>query len=255
MYVSILFSAIVLVLLPFSVVTYLNFYKMLIPTERIQVPTKFEAGEAHWEHIRSTSRLARERSTLVDSLAVLPFVRINQDLTYLIRLNLNAVCNYEKSFQVLEYTFNSSHGVISDEMLVNCDLRYIYVEKNNFIPYNLRYWVPPILVDIFKTVRTDWVIVQLHGLELLDLLTHLNPIFKFANSDPIFINSRQTTMDFVVEWEGIRYYMVNFYVTSFILGVGGFWVLSAWICLISSVISLRYFTSPDDSKTYIKKEI
>lgn len=254
LYGFILFTAIVLVLLPLSIVTYLNFYKMLIPTERIQVATKFYSGDTG---IRENfTHAVWDRSTRVDPLAVLPFVTLNQDLTFLVRLNLHAICQWEKSFQMLHYTFKlSDDRTIVDELLVNCDLRYIYVEKNRLVPYNLRYWVPPILVDIFKTVKTDWPIVYLHGSDLAEILRKLEPIFKFVDAQPILIDSRKTTIDFVVEWEGIRYYMVNFYITSFVVGAGGFWLLSSWICILSSLLFQSYFLTASDEKVQIKKEI
>ena len=46
---------------------------------------------------------------------------------FLVRLNLNAVCRLEKSFQ-----FNFGNQTFADDVIVNCDLRYIYVELGIF---------------------------------------------------------------------------------------------------------------------------
>lgn len=247
LYTFIFFTAIVLVLLPLSVLTYLNFYKMLIPTERILVPTKFLArGNSLQEYLK------------VDPLTALPFLRLNRDLSFLVRLNLHAICRTEKSYQELDYTFQMADMPrILDTLIVNCDLRYIYVEKNKWVPYNLRYWVPPIMVDIYKLVRVDWPLVYLKGSDLVLMLQQSDPSFGFKSTAPVIVDSRKTTVDFVVEWEGIRYYMVNFYVTSFLVGVGGFWIVSSWMCVVSSLVFLGYFFSDDPpiKKEEIKQEI
>ncbi|OVF11395.1 putative glutathione synthetase [Clavispora lusitaniae] len=44
-----------------------------------------------------------------------------------VRLNLNAVCRLEKSFQ-----FNLGNQTFADDVIVNCNSRYIYVELGIF---------------------------------------------------------------------------------------------------------------------------
>lgn len=238
-------TSIVLVLLPLSVVTYLNFYKTLIPTERIQIPTK----------LTTNGDLANSKAFVLDASEVLPFIRRNQDLQYLMRLNLNAICKLEKLYQEMEYIFRiSDSSDFHDEFLVNCDSRYIYAEKNMFVPYNLRYWVPPILVDIFKLVKTDWPLIYSSGKDLYGLLQNQQPIFTFKDSSALFIDYRRSTIDLVVEWEGIRYYLVNFYITSLIIGAGGFWLLSSWICVVSSLFFQAYFQEEEAGKQKTQKK-
>lgn len=244
LYGSIYFTAIVLVLFPLSIVTYLNFYKTLVPTERIKVPTRFLYDE---------TSITGAKATVVDAQTLLPFVTLNEDLNFLIRLNLNAICKMEKSYQEMSYTFTLSDDVkIFDDLLVNCDLRYIYAENNWLVPYNLRYWVSPILVNIFKLVRTDWPLVYLTGKELAPLLRHMDPVFAFKYPEALIIKSRESTIDLVVEWQGIRYYLVNFYVTSFVLGAGGFWLLSSWVCVLSSLLFQSYFKGTDEEEKTVK---
>lgn len=216
---------------------------MLIPSERIQAPTNFADPTIELNVFVS-------KATKVESLNILPYIQ--PDLDYLVRLNLEAICRYEKQFHVLKYNFQIGSKKIVDEMIINCDLRYIYVEKNSWVPYNLRYWVPPILVDIFKTVEVDWPLVYMSGSEIIDLMQKLTPVFEFIENIPIIIDSRHTTIDFVVEWDGIRFYMTNYYLTSLFVGAGGFWLLTSWVCLLTSLVFLSYILRDTEEKTSVK---
>ncbi|KAM9890525.1 hypothetical protein OXX79_011366 [Metschnikowia pulcherrima] len=236
-YVAILFAAIVGVLLPVSVITYLSFYKMLVPVERVQTPTKFaEVGPS----------MRPSLSTSIYATDVLPFLCHNGNLTFSVRLNLDAICKYETAHQSLSYTFEMSpQHKISDWLLVNCDSRYIYVEKNNLVPYNLRYWVPPILVDVLKLVRVDHPLLYLKGHELHTALQTSNATFTLEKMNFLFLDSRKTFIDFVIEWDGLRYYLVNYYFTSLFIGAGCFWALSSVFCVLSAFVFSHRFLSDE----------
>lgn len=228
-YTLILFFVITAILLPISIITYLNFYKMLIPTERLGVPARF----LELNHLQTAT---------INPRAVIPFLKRNSDLLFLVRLNLHSICIKEQSFHLLDYTFKLLKSYESS-LIVNCDLRYIYVEKNNWIPYNLRYWVPPILVDIFKFVKVERPLVHVTGEELLRIFSFEKPVLTFKDPKlPIIIDSSKTTLDFVIEWEGIRYYLVNYFLTSFAIGVVFFWILSSAVCILSTLFFWNYFS-------------
>lgn len=231
LYGASLFTAIIAVLLPISLVTYLNFYKMLVPVERFAVPTLF---------LKSSSGLA---SSDIDPLKALSFLRRNADLPFSVRINLRAVCFVEKSYHLIEYLFSLTPQVTRENsFIINCDLRYIYVDRNSWIPYHLRYWVPPIFVDIFKTVEVDWPLLYSTGRELAQLLHEQKSHILFRNTDPILIDNSKTTLDFVIEWNGIRYYLVNYYFTSLFVGVLIFWGISSFICMISTLYYYNKFS-------------
>lgn len=231
LYGSILFVSVFLVLLPASVFTYLSFYKSMIPSERISVPIKFTQLPD-----------SPKRTTVVSGASVLPFVRDHLDLRYSIRFNLHAVCLVEKLFQMLQYEFQLPPYSTGDDILVNCDSRYIYVAKNSWIPYNLRYWSPPILVDILKFVNVEETLISIEGAELLMLLDGNLPIFTFIDPRAILINTKKSSVDFVIEWDGIRYYLVHFYWTSLFIGAGAIWLTSSWFCVVCALASLVYFS-------------
>lgn len=237
LYGASLFTAIVAVLLPISVVTYLNFYKMLVPVERFAVPTLF---------MKHTSGSAMSD---IDPLLALSFLRRNADLPFSVRINIRAVCFVEKSYHLIEYLFSLTPEVIRENsFIINCDLRYIYVDRNTWIPYQLRYWVPPFMVDIFKTVEVDWPLLYSSGAELARLLVDQKSQILFRNTDPIIIDNAKTTLDFVIEWDGIRYYLVNFYFTSLFVGVLFFWGVSSFICMGSTLYYYSKFSEDAEQR-------
>lgn len=234
LYGSIIFTSLFLVLLPSSVVTYLNFYKTMIPTERVSAPARF---------LSLPDQRGKESHLNLDH--VMPFLRQHSDLDFAVNLNLKAICRLEKLFQVLSYLFTiDPQHLYSGEFLVNCDSRYIYVAKNRWIPYNLRYWTPPVLVDILKLVLVEEPLLTMRGNELMLLLEKQTkaPVFVFDDTSAVLIDSKQSTLDFVIQWDGLRYYLVNFYWTSLIIGAGSIWVCSSFFCLLATLVSLLYFT-------------
>lgn len=228
-YLIIVFTVVAFVLLPISIVTYLNFYKMLIPRNRMGIPMNFQ------------SSIPGPKAT-VDMRPLLAFVEQNRDLVFSIRMNLHAICTREQSFHLLSYIFLLRWQRFESSFIVNCDLRYIYVKKNNWIPYHLRYWVPPILVDIFKMVKEDHPLAYMTGEKLLELASS-NTVFAFKDQLPLIIDPVNTSLDVVIEWVGIRYYLANYSITSFVIGVGSFWFLSTIVCMMSTLFFWNYFTS------------
>lgn len=239
-YVAILFAAIVVVLLPVSLMTYFSFYKMLIPVDRVQTPTKL---------IETGPDTIPSLETFIDASTVLPFLQKNGNLTFLARLNLDAICRYETAYKSLSYSLDlSPEHKVKDWLLVNCDSRYIYVEKNSWVPYNLRYWVPPILVDVKKLVRVDHPLIYLKGHQFHTALLENNATFSFQKMNFLFLDPRKTRLDFVIEWDGLRYYLVNYYFTSLFIGAGCFWILSSFFCIISAIFFLQRFLQENAPK-------
>lgn len=247
LYGASLFSAIVMVLLPISIVTYLNFYKMLVPVERFAVPASFFKDT-------SGQGLLPVFSEIDPSLA-LPFLRRNADLRFSVRINLRAVCFVEQSYHLLQYVFKLTPRLIRENsFIINCDLRYIYVDRNSWIPYHLRYWVPPVFVDIFKTVEVDWPLFYSTGAQLVELLRDQQSYLKFLDTRPIIIDNSRTSLDFVIEWDGIRYYLVKYYFLSLFIGVLIFWASSSFICMLSTVYYYNKFSEEEETSDTSKRK-
>lgn len=229
------------VLLPISIVSYLNFYKMLIPVERFALATNFIMKES------ATSLTSA--SADIDPTPAISFLKRHAGLPFSVRINLNAVCFIEKSYHLLSYVFRPNPAQESkSSFIINCDSRYIYVDRNHWIPYHLRYWVPPIFVDIFKTVHVDHPLVYMTGGELVDALQSQMSYLKFNDVCPILIDVTKTTLDFVIEWDGIRFYLVNYYYTSLFFGVLIFWAVSSFTCIVSTAYFYSKFS--DNQETF-----
>lgn len=234
LYMFVIGFTVLAILLPVSVISYLNFYKMLIPTERVQLPLKFTD-----EHSNQTAHL--------NTASILPFLRMNSDLTFLVQLGLRGECTSSYPSGRLSYNFSmSSYEPATDSIFVNCDRRLVYVTKNLFVPYNLQDWVPPILVDIFQTFTIYESMITMDGSQLLKILS-ADPFTTLTFPRPYsFEISRSTTLDFVIEWDGIRYYMVKYRITSLIIGVFIFWSLSTFVCSLSLLYFAARFLGPPD---------
>lgn len=235
LYSTILVLAICLVLLPISVVSYLSFYKTLVPTERFSIPLSSRS-------VDSTGNLV----TAFVSNPAAQYVTANPDFDYLVRLNLNAICRQEKSFHQLSYGFLIAGVAVESEHIINCDLRYIYAEKNWWIPYHLRYWVPPILVDILKLVKADIELLEVSGVALrlhLEPLHTLNCSLTLVDLSFLMVDWKQSSIDLVLRWTGVRYYLVEYYYTSLVIGVLLFWGVCSTVCLASALIFLAYLRS------------
>lgn len=224
-YTSILALSILLVLLPISIVSYLSFYKTLIPTERYSIP--FSHHSSNFAVFHSGEAAA--------------YANANNDLDFLVRFNLNAICKQEKSFHQLHYKFQLSEVSLSSDYIINCDLRYIYAERNWWIPYHLRYWVPPILVDIFKLVNAEIELVDIPGEELQEkLVLAQGGKISLIDLQFLIVDWRKSSVDLVIKWTGVRYYLVEFYYTSFVIGVLAFWGASSIFCVMSALAVLSF---------------
>lgn len=231
----ILFVAVFCFLLPASVITYFSFRKLLIPLERIQVPVNF---------LSPTDTHFKTRD--IDVAAVFPYLQRNKNLTFGVNLNLHGVCKIETSHQIFSYDLelpSSSHSLArhyQDLVLVNCDSRYIYAAKNRLVPYNLRYWAPPIAVDVTKLVDMDHQVLALKGYELLELLSQEMLHITLIDMNFLFLHPQKSSVDFVVLWDGFRFYLVRYYFTSLIIGTAIFWIPSSCCCVFFAFLVLMY---------------
>lgn len=246
LYLCVYAGAALIVLLPLSLVTYLNFYRILIPVSSSTLYTKFTPFH---NDLRSVS---------VPTDSLLRYFRLHSDLQYDVRLHLKTICNTRTSeiAHVRYNTFTGNHETdekntalsVEDVFLINCNLRTLYFEKNHLIPYNLRNYVPPFVVDITDTRTTKIALEEnVSGKELSDLL-HKNgakqAVIVNIKSPSVYVDSENSFFEFLVRWDGIRYYIYHYYLTSLVLGVSFFWAVSVFFCFVSSVIVWNLASEP-----------
>lgn len=221
------------ILLPISIVAYLNFYKVLIPKPITRIPLRFDPFSSNEVGMKSSLHL----NNMYELLKEDPTIK------YEIGLNLNVVCN-RKNYDDI-YNINSAFSiedkiVSNNSFLLNCDTRFIYNENNRFIPYRLRFWVPPILTNIDKLINIKSPLSVVTGKQLLELMSEdertSNALLRLDKR--LVIDNNNSFLEMKIQWDGMRYYMLNYYFTSLFIGVLIFWIPSSFICLISSMIVL-----------------
>lgn len=119
--------------------------------------------------------------------------------------------------------------------ILDCDSRYSHNANNDLVPYNLRFWLPPILVNFERKL----------SLVLDKFISTGEDLSKFASSplaiqlEPIpglIIDS--SFLSFQMEFTGFRYYIVKYRFISFLIGVIAFWSTSSALCSVTALYVL-----------------
>lgn len=233
LYVSVIFTSIALILLPWSILSYLRFYSILIPNASYSLPIE----------VKRSNLIAANAVELVDNLQredkALP------NLSYDLVLELQVYCpkllvgDSKLVFGELLWQRESTSNY-DKSFLLHCDPRIIYTSFNWLIPYNLRLWVPPFLTNSERLNTISTKIGNFSDREILDnLLTgnryyHLSILFGLDT--PLLVEASKSYLHVNVDWKGIRYYLFYHYYICFVAGVTLFWAVSSGVCLLVSLI-------------------
>ncbi|CAK7894344.1 hypothetical protein CAAN1_02S06238 [[Candida] anglica] len=229
-YVSTVLSAIFLVLLPWSVLSYLRFYSVIIPNASYELPLRFV----------SRYGIAGDARGVNELLSVAGSKNINYDL----QLNLRVFCpknligDSKLVFGNLTLQHDSWHSESTSTQstfLIHCDPRTIHSTFNSWIPYNLRLWVPPFLTH---NERVNIVSTKIGSISALGLANHLGRSdgkIEYELDTPLLVDIEKSSLLVNVEWQGIRYYLFNHYYICFLIGVTLFWATSS---IVNFVISM-----------------
>lgn len=240
-YSTILFSTFA-ILLPFSILSYLYFYSTLIPILVLRVPITFSAKESFHEERRGYANLE-------------PYIKVFEqtpDLMYLLSLNLDIICFSEKN-SIRSVIHNVTLGSYSarSTFVLNCEEDYIFHSNNRLVPYKLRHYVPPQLTDIRKIVNVNSPYSLLSGRQISESLSYNARIDVHRNTD---VDDNHSFLEFYVQWDGIRYYMVTYYKTSMLVGIIIFWGFSSFVCLLTALVTWTKYNeqSEQDVRRNIK---
>lgn len=233
LYILTLLISIFGVLLPISIIAYLNFYKVLIPKPITRIPLKFDPFSSKEVGMKSLFYLNNIHEVLKEDPAI----------KYEISLSLNIVCNrknYDDIYNINSAFVIGDKSVSNNSFLLNCDTRYIYNENNWFVPYRLRFWVPPLLTNIDKLINIKSPLTIITGELLLQLISEGdNTRNALVHLDKrLIVDNSNSFLELAIQWDGMRYYMLNYYFTSLFIGVLIFWIPSSFVCLASSMIVL-----------------
>jgi hypothetical protein len=238
-YSTILFSTFV-ILLPFSILSYLYFYSTLIPILVLRVPITFFPRDSFHQERRGYANLE-------------PYTKVFEqtpELVYLLSLNLDIICYSEKN-SIRSVIHNVTLGSYSarSTFVLNCEEDYIFHSNNRLVPYKLRHYVPPQLTDIRKIVTVNSPYSLLSGRQISQSLSHNARIDVHKNTD---VDDNHSFLEFYVQWDGIRYYMVTYYKTSLLVGTIIFWGFSSFVCLLTAMVTWSKYNESDQEVKNIK---
>lgn len=241
-YSTILFSTFV-ILLPFSILSYLYFYSTLIPILVLRVPITFSPKDSY---------LHEERRGYANLEPYIKVFEHTPELMYLLSLNLDIICYSEKN-SIRSVIHNVTLGSYSarSTFVLNCEEDYIFHSNNRLVPYKLRHYVPPQLTDIRKIVNVNSPYSLLSGRQISQTLSHNARIDVHRNTD---VDDNHSFLEFYVQWDGIRYYMVTYYKTSLLVGTIIFWGCSSFVCLLTAMVTWSKYNEQSE-KQEVKRNI
>lgn len=162
-----------------------------------------------------------------------------KDVDYLVNLNLEFHCNRNRNddvFPILNtFSIANTDVNVTKQMLLNCDTRNIYNSNNMIIPYNLRYWVPPKLIDIERKVNIESNMVVLNSDQLVKMLRGLVTVEVLQG---VIINHENSYLEFIIQWDGFRYYITKYYWRSLCVGVFMFYMAALSQVLFYNMVLL-----------------
>lgn len=212
-----------IILLPISILMYLRFYELLIQKPDFRIPLKF----LHKNNgVHSFVELDNVRDQLHEDLNV----RYNVDF------NLKIVCNrwYSDVYDLEIMLYQEPFLEVKESLLFNCEAAGVYQQNNVLIPYNLRYWFPPILTNVERSVNIKTTLAALTGKEIIQLSNTKNSALTISLARNLLVDNSASFIEIVSELQGPRYYLARYSVSSFIAGVSLIWVSSSLACLLTT---------------------
>ncbi|MCH0629283.1 hypothetical protein JNB11_04830 [Kocuria palustris] len=226
LYIATLLGAVFLVLLPFSVIGYHEFYRGLIPKSSPRIPLRFH---------KSNSMAVDVTATKVPG----HIFKFDPLLSYKWQIHLNVVCGDSLQGRVVQLdwlVYQLEEVYYEDTFILDCDARSIHSTKNRFVPFNLRFWVPPVVVDINRDV--DILLDKFH------MPGHIlaNPLDKFTiQVEPtpgLLINNENSYLDFQIKFTGFRYYLRRHYIFFGLIGILACWGINSLIAVTTALLVL-----------------
>lgn len=236
----------VIILLPISILIYSYFYKVLIPDSIYSIRPDISHPE----------------NTYLQFDSVKPIT--NHEIVYDLVLKTSITCQTGNN-QVHSIPYKVYHEQNKQlevwsqgQFIYDCDIRNIYSENNWFIPFNLRYWVPPIIVNNFKTLTNVKKIGSINSKDLFKVFPKFNErTFSGTYEGNLKIEfdyplKNLIEVQFVTNWNGLRYYLINYSLICLVIGISFIWSLNCTICFFTSLLVWYKFTQNLTSENKIK---
>lgn len=242
LYIITLVAAVFLVLLPFSVIGYHEFYRGLIPNSSPRIPLRF-----HKSNSMAVDVTATKTST--------HFFEFDPLLSYKWQIHLNVVCGDSLQGRVVQLdwlVYQLEEVYYEDTFILDCDARSIHSSKNRFVPFNLRFWVPPVAVDINRDV--DIVLDKFHmpGILLANPLDQFT--IKVEPTPGLLINNDNSYLDFQITFTGFRYYLRKHYILFGIIGIFACWSINSLVAVVTALLVLGTLNDDDVDNDFSMKD-
>ncbi|EGV62770.1 hypothetical protein CANTEDRAFT_115544, partial [Yamadazyma tenuis ATCC 10573] len=220
---------------------YLTFHRILIPIGSYSIPLQFF----------NTGNFFASSIANVTLDHWIPELNKHPGLAYSVSLKLELFCNRNRADDLFRFpsTFriDGTDVIKTSNFIMNCDSRSIYRHNNIVVPYNLRFWVSPVLSNLNKNVNVEFEYLKMTGMELVK---HLKEhVVHVSIEGHVIVNDDNTFLELTVQRDGFRYYLQKYPIQSFVYGVLIFWSFSVFFSL---VIAFGLFAS-DDSTSKRKK--
>ncbi|EGV62771.1 hypothetical protein CANTEDRAFT_115544 [Yamadazyma tenuis ATCC 10573] len=213
-----------MVLGPISVMAYLTFHRILIPIGSYSIPLQFF----------NTGNFFASSIANVTLDHWIPELNKHPGLAYSVSLKLELFCNRNRADDLFRFpsTFriDGTDVIKTSNFIMNCDSRSIYRHNNIVVPYNLRFWVSPVLSNLNKNVNVEFEYLKMTGMELVK---HLKEhVVHVSIEGHVIVNDDNTFLELTVQRDGFRYYLQKYPIQSFVYGVLIFWSFSVFFSLV-----------------------
>ncbi|EAZ63049.1 predicted protein [Scheffersomyces stipitis CBS 6054] len=234
------------ILLPLSGITYYRFYQTLIPPPSPQIPLIFNTND-EWSHSEPTILGEELRNYEFDPL-----------LRYRLNINLMVVCPEYNTYYKTRYSVvddSSDKKIHSSTFFIDCEKSYLYNTNNDYIPYNLRFWVSPVLVNLNRMIRFSLNKYVLSGSEIQEKLAQ----FKILVENHLIVLDDVSYVQIETDYTGFRFYLVKYFYTCFCVGTVILWCISGAISMLTSLYVVYKYSDdetelPSESETESDEE-
>lgn len=227
LYIATLVGAVLFVLLPFLIIGYHEFYRGLVPQPLPRIPLRFDKTEAISLDVKGPRLPARHYN-------------FDPMLNYQWNIHLEVICGDLLRGKIVHLdwgVFDNERSLYEDTFILDCDLRFIHNHNNWFVPYNLRFWVPPITVDITRAVAVELNHYVMPGRVLTDQGEYT---IRVEPTPGLIIDNHALYLDFQIHFLGFRYYLRKHFILCAVIGIGTFWAVNLFIAVLTALVVLGF---------------
>ncbi|KAI5952656.1 hypothetical protein KGF54_003523 [Candida jiufengensis] len=240
LYITTTILSSIFIILPISFITYNKYYNTLIPISNSPfINLKF--NEIHNNNIFDNYNQENDNILISNLISTSNFENFKFDdkSPYIFKIKLNLYCSknlqHTKCINKIDYIFNST---LKNSFILDCDPVSVYSNKNQFIPYGFKNYIPSNIINFQKNNEIELDIFEIMGDKLNQennkILNLVGTSTEFDYNKLLLNNIQNYIIDdnesfawFEIKWTGFRYYLVKYYYFFYVLGTLIFWIISS----------------------------